>query len=135
MPGGAIDVAAKDDKFVVAIGSGAAKDALSPAALAGRPDPYRTAAGLLGDTKPSLFLDTPQVVTLLSSFAGNDAEWAKAKPTLDTFGPAAAGLTKTDDAVHLKAASPSRSPRAGAPPPGGACSAAPRARAAGGRAR
>lgn len=104
VPGGAIDVAAKDDRFVVAIGSGAARDALAGGPELGSTQPYKTAAGLLGDTKPSLFLDTPQVVTLLSSFAGDDAKWAKAKPTLDVFGPAAAGLTKTDNAVHLKAA-------------------------------
>lgn len=104
VPGGSIDVAAKDDKFVIAIGSGAAQDALAGGASLGSTEPYKTAAGLLGDTKPSLFLDTPQVVKLLSSFAGNDDKWAKAKPTLDTFGPAAAGLSTTDDVVHLKAA-------------------------------
>jgi hypothetical protein len=104
VPGGAIDIAAKGDRFVVAIGSGAARDALAGGSELGSTDPYKTAASLLGDTKPSLFLDTPQVVKLLSSFAGNDAKWAKAKPTLDTFGPAAAGLSKTDDVVHLKAA-------------------------------
>jgi hypothetical protein len=104
VPGGAIEVAAKDDRFVVAIGADAARDALSGASPLSGTAPYKTAAGLLGDTKPSLFLDTPQVVTLLSSFAGNDAKWAKAKPTLDTFGPAAAGLSTTDGAVHLKAA-------------------------------
>lgn len=105
VPGGAIDIAAKDDKFAIAIGSGALRDALSGGDELGSTAPYKTAAGLLGgDTKPSLFLDTPQVVTLLSSFAGNDAKWAKAKPTLSTFGPAAAGLSKTDGAIHLKAA-------------------------------
>jgi hypothetical protein len=104
VPGGAIDVAAKDDKFVIAIGSGAVEDALGGGATLGSTDVYRTASGLLGDTRPSLFVDTPQVVKLLSSFAGSSEKFAKAKPTLDTFGPAAAGLSTTDGVVHLKAA-------------------------------
>jgi hypothetical protein len=101
---GGIKVATKDDKFVVAYGPAALKDALDGGDKLGDSDPFKTAAGLLEGAKPSLFLDTPQVVKLLSSFAGSDADFAKAKPTLDAFGPAAAGLTRDGDVTHLKAA-------------------------------
>jgi hypothetical protein len=99
-----IDVATKDDKFVIAIGAGALRDAFSPPAKLGDSDPYRTAASLLGDAKPSIFLDTPQVVKLLGSAAGGDEDFQKAKPTLDAFGPAAAGVSSSGDVTRMKAA-------------------------------
>jgi hypothetical protein len=101
----AIEVGTKDDKFIVAIGKGVLADAFAPAGgTLGDSEPYKTAAGLLDGAKPSLFLDTPQVVKLLNTFAGSDEDWAKAKPTLDAFGPAAAGLSSDGDATRLKAA-------------------------------
>lgn len=102
--GGGIKVASKDDKFVVAYGAAALQDALDGGDALGDTDPYKTAAGLLEGAKPSLFLDTPQVVKLIGSFAGDDKDFAKAKPTLDAFGPAAAGTTQEGDVQHLKAA-------------------------------
>jgi hypothetical protein len=103
LPGG-IDVATKDDKFVIAYGKDALKDALSGGSTLGDSEPYKTAAGLLDGAKPSLFLDTPQVVKLIGTFAGDNADFAKAKPTLDAFGPAAAGVTRDGDVTRLKAA-------------------------------
>jgi hypothetical protein len=99
-----IDVAAKDDKFVIAIGASALRDAFSPSAKLGDSDAYRTAASLLGNAKPSIFLDTPQVVKLIGSVAGSDEDFQKARPTLDTFGPAAAGVSSSGDVTRLKAA-------------------------------
>jgi hypothetical protein len=101
---GGIKVASKDDKFVIAYGSSALKDALDGGDTLGDSDPFKTAAGLLDGAKPSLFLDTPQVVKLVGSFAGSDEDFAKAKPTLDAFGPAAAGVTRDGDVTRLKAA-------------------------------
>ena len=101
---GGIQVAAKDDKFVVAYGKDALADALSPSSQLGDSEPFKTAAGLLDGAKPSLFLDTPQVVKLLSSLAGDDKDFLKAKPTLDVFGPAAAGLSSEGDVTRLKVA-------------------------------
>jgi hypothetical protein len=100
----AIQVAAKDDKFVIAYGKDALPDALDPSSTLGDSEPFKTAAGLLGGAKPSLFLDTPQVVKLVSSFAGDDKDFLKAKPTLDAFGPAAAGLSSDGDVTRLKVA-------------------------------
>lgn len=103
LPGG-IQVASKDDKFVIAYGSGVLEDALGGADPLGDSEPFKTAAGLLEGAKPSVFLDTPQVVKLLGTFAGSDEDFAKAKPTLDAFGPAAAGVTQDGDVTRLKAA-------------------------------
>ncbi|MDX6703744.1 MAG: hypothetical protein QOF26_3970 [Baekduia sp.] len=100
----AIEVAAKGDKFVIAYGHAALKDALAGGAPLGDTAPFKTAAALLGGAKPSLFLDTPQVVTLLASRAGSDPSFAKAKPTLDAFGPAAAGVTSEGDVTRVKIA-------------------------------
>jgi hypothetical protein len=100
----AIEVAAKDDKFVIAYGHAALKDALAGGAPLGDTAPFKTAAGLLGGAKPSLFLDTPQVVTLLASRAGSDPRFVKAKPTLDAFGPAAAAVSSEGDVTRVKIA-------------------------------
>jgi Protein of unknown function (DUF3352) len=101
---GGIKVANKDDKFVIAYGAAALQDALDGGDTLGDSDPFKTAASLLDGAKPSLFLDTPQVVKLLGTLAGSDEDFAKAKPTLDTFGPAAAGITREGNVTHLKAA-------------------------------
>ena len=101
---GAVEIAAKDDKFVIAYGPGALRDALAPRSALGDSAPFKTAAGLLQGAKPSLFLDTPQLVKLLGAAAGNDPGFAKARPTLEAFGPAAAAVTSSGDVTRLKAA-------------------------------
>jgi hypothetical protein len=101
---GAIEVAAKGDRFVVAYGKDALHDALAGGAELGDSTPYKTAAGLLDGAKPSLFLDTPQLVDLIGSASGNDPDFQKAKPTLDAFGPAAAGGKTEGDAARVKVA-------------------------------
>jgi hypothetical protein len=103
VPGG-IDIAAKDDKFVIAYGHDALKDALAGGATLGDSAPFKTAAGLLDGAKPSIFLDIPQIVKLAGTFAGSDPDFAKAKPTLDAFGPAAAGVSSSGDVTRLKMA-------------------------------
>ncbi len=99
-----IQVAAKDDKFVVAYGKDALADALNPSGKLGDSEPFKTAAGLLGGAKPSLFLDTPGLVKFLSAVVGDDKDFVKAKPTLDVFGPAAAGMSSDGDVTRLKVA-------------------------------
>ncbi|MCW2992974.1 MAG: hypothetical protein JWQ18_469 [Conexibacter sp.] len=99
-----IQVAAKDDTFVIAYGRGVLADAFGGGDTLGDSAPFKTAAGLLDGAKPSLFLDTSQVVKLLSSIAGSDKGFLKAKPTLDVFGPAAAGVSSSGDVTRLKAA-------------------------------
>lgn len=103
LPAG-IQVAAKDDKFVIAYGKDALADALDPSSSLGDSEPFKTAAGLLDGAKPSLFLDMPQVVKLASSVAGDDEDFLEAKPTLEVFGPAAAGMSSEGDVTRLKIA-------------------------------
>lgn len=101
---GDVEVAVKDDKFVIAYGKGALTDALTGSSKLGDSDPFKTAAGLLEGVKPSVFIDTPAIVKLVGSVVGSDADFAKAKPTLDVFGPAAAGVEQDGDVTRLKAA-------------------------------
>ncbi|HEU4974263.1 MAG TPA: DUF3352 domain-containing protein [Baekduia sp.] len=102
LPGG-VQIAAKGDVFVVAVGQGALADALEPKGTVGSTDAFKTAAGLLDGAKPSFFLDTPKAVRLVEGLAAGDPDFAKAKPTLDAFGPAAAGGTSQDGVSHVKA--------------------------------
>jgi hypothetical protein len=99
-----IQVAAKDDKFVVAYGKGALADALGGGAKLGDSAAFKTAAGLLDDAKPSVFIDTPQAIKLLESLQGTNKQFAKLGPVLEKLGPAAAGLASKDGVIHLKAA-------------------------------
>jgi hypothetical protein len=103
VPGG-IDIAAKDDKFVIAYGHDALKDALAGGATLGDSAPFKTAASLLDGAKPSIFLDIPQIVKLAGTLAGSDPDFVAAKPTLDAFGPAAAGVSSSGDVTRLKMA-------------------------------
>jgi hypothetical protein len=103
LPGGVL-LAAKGDKFVIAYGRAALKDALAGGATLGSTAPFKTAAGLLGGAKPSLFLDTPQLVKLLGAVARGDQGFAKARPALEAFGPAAAGASTEGDVLRLKVA-------------------------------
>jgi hypothetical protein len=101
---GAVEIAAKDDTFVIAYGKDALRDALAGGDQLGDSAPYKAAAGLLDGAKPSLFLDTPQVVKLIGSLAGGDPDFQKAKPTLDAFGPAAAGAKREGGTTRVKLA-------------------------------
>ncbi|HMJ34042.1 MAG TPA: DUF3352 domain-containing protein [Baekduia sp.] len=101
---GAIQIAAKGDRFVIAYGPDALKDALAGGAALGDSAPFKTAAGLLEGAKPSLFLDTPQVVKLLGARAPSRPGFAKAKPALEAFGPAAAAVSSSGDVTRLKVA-------------------------------
>jgi hypothetical protein len=105
-PGGTrVQIAAKGDKFVIALGRGALAATLrGGGGTLGETGAFKSAAGLLEGAKPSFFLDTPAAVKLLESFAGGKPDFQKAKPTLDAFGPAAAGLVRQGEVTHLKAA-------------------------------
>lgn len=102
VPGGGIQIAAKDDRFAIAIGRGALIDALAADETLGSTEAYKTAAGLLDGAKPSFFLNTPKAVDLAEAMSAGDADFQKAKPTLDALGPAAAGGESEDDVTHVK---------------------------------
>jgi hypothetical protein len=100
-----IEIAARGDRFVIAYGPRALDAALNGGgATLGGTQAFKTVAGLLGGAKPSLFVDTPAVVRFIGSLAGSSPSFAKAKPTLHAFGPAAAGVSSDGDVTHLKLA-------------------------------
>jgi len=96
-----VDVALAGDKFVVAVGAGSAlKQAISPSQPLSSAPAFTEAAGKLGDgLRPSFYLDFQQVVSLIQGFVGNNADFEKAKPYLDTFGAIVAGAKDEGDGV------------------------------------
>jgi hypothetical protein len=96
-----IDVGLAGDRFIVSVGSETAfEKAISPGRPLSSSPAFTSAAGKLGSgLKPSFFLDFPRVVSLIEAFAGNQAQFQKAKPYLDTFGAVVAGAKDEGDGV------------------------------------
>jgi hypothetical protein len=96
-----IDVGLAGDKFIVSVGSLAAfKKAVSPGQALGSAPAFTAAAAKLGGgLRPSFYLDLQRVVSLIEGFAGGSADFAKAKPYLDTFGAVVAGAKDEGDGV------------------------------------
>jgi hypothetical protein len=96
-----IDVALAGEKFIVAVGApGALKEAISPSQALSSAPAFTDAAGKLGDgLRPSFYLDFQQVVSLIEGFVGNEPDFQKAKPYLDTFGAVVAGAKDEGDGV------------------------------------
>jgi hypothetical protein len=106
-----VHVALSGDKFVVAVGpKSVIREAASPSAKLGSSATFTGAASKLGNgLRPSFFLDFPRIVNLIEAFAGSQADFQKAKPYLDTFGPVVAGakdegsgVTRTQFVVTLR---------------------------------
>jgi hypothetical protein len=89
------------DKFIVSVGNVEAfKKAVSPGQALGSAPAFTEAAGKLGDgLRPSFYLDFQQVASVIEGFVGGSAEFAKAKPYLDTFGAVVAGAKDEGDGV------------------------------------
>jgi hypothetical protein len=95
-----VDVALAGDRFVVAVGAGALKEAISPSQPLSSSPAFTDAAGKLGDgLRPSFYLDFRQVVSVIEGFVGNDADFQKAKPYLETLGAIVAGAKDEGDGV------------------------------------
>lgn len=88
-----VDVALAGDKFVVAIGGNRVlAKAIAPGQGLGTAPAFAGAGAKLGGgVRPSFFLDMEQLTRLIGAFAGNSADFQKAKPYLDTFGAVVAG--------------------------------------------
>ncbi len=69
-------IAAIGDRFVIAIGARALKQALSPRGRLGDDPGFKAIAGKLGDAKPVLYLDLQQVADLVSALGGTKAQGA-----------------------------------------------------------
>jgi Protein of unknown function (DUF3352) len=96
-----VDVGLAGDKFIVSVGAFQAfKEAIQPSPALGTTPAFTDAAAKLGDgLKPSFYLDFQQVVSLIEGFVGNNADFQKAKPYLDTFGAIVAGAKDEGDGV------------------------------------
>lgn len=96
-----IDVGLAGDKFIVSVGNVEAfKKAVSPGQALGSAPAFTEAAGKLGGgLRPSFYLDFRHVVSLIQTYAGGSAAFAKAKPYLDTFGAVVAGAKDEGDGV------------------------------------
>jgi hypothetical protein len=96
-----VDVALAGEKFIVAVGAaGALKEAISPSQPLSSSPAFTAAAAKLGDgLRPSFYLDFQQVASLIEGFVGDQADFQKAKPYLDTFGAIVAGAKDEGDGV------------------------------------
>jgi hypothetical protein len=96
-----VDVGLAGEKFIVSVGNFRAfKEAIDPSPALGTTPAFTNAAGKLGDgVRPSFYLDFQQVVSLIEGFVGNEADFQKAKPYLDTFGAIVAGAKDEGDGV------------------------------------
>lgn len=94
-----VNVALAGDKFIVAVTDPALKAAVSPSGTLGDNADFKAAADALGDgIKPSIYLGFRPVLDLVEGFGlGEDADYKRAKPTLDQLRALAAGGNSDDD--------------------------------------
>jgi len=93
-------------RFVIAYGEKAFRDAVHPSSTLSSSANFQSASGLLGDTaKPSFYLDWQTVTRFISLVAGDDEDFAKAKPYLEAFTAVIGGGSgdrKAEIAIGLK---------------------------------
>jgi hypothetical protein len=93
-------------RFVVAYGEKAFRDATHPSSTLSSSANFKSASGLLGGTaKPSFYLDFQTLTRFISLIAGDDKDFAKAKPYLDAFTAVIGGGSgdrKAEIAIGLK---------------------------------
>jgi len=93
-------------RFVIAYGDKAFRDAVHPSSTLSSSANFKGASGLLGgSTKPSFYLDFQTLTRFISLVAGNDQDFAKAKPYLDAFTAVIGGGSgdrKAEIAIGLK---------------------------------
>jgi hypothetical protein len=92
-------------RVVAAYGEEAAKAALNPATKLGDSDLYGDAKDALeGDVEPAFLLSMPAVLKLVDAFGEGDADYAQAKPYLETIGAIASGGKLDGDTVESRIA-------------------------------
>lgn len=95
-----VDIALAGDKFIVAVGRSALKQAIAPDQPLGSSAAFTDAAGKLGGgLQPAFFLDLQRVFGLVEPFVTGDADYQKAKPYLNVFGAVVAGAKDEGDGV------------------------------------
>ena len=93
-------------RFVVAYGQKAFQDAVHPSSTLSGSANFKSASGLLGGgAKPSFYLDFQTLTRFISLVAGDDKDFAKAKPYLAAFTAViggGAGDRRAEIAIGLK---------------------------------
>ena len=93
-----VHVFLQDDRFVVAYGDDAAKDAISPSETLGSSPEFSDATQSLDGYDVSFYLAIDQVLSLAeSSGAGSDPDYQEAKPYLDPLGAMIGGTKGSGD--------------------------------------
>lgn len=96
-----ISIGVKGERFAIAIGDDALADAFGSAKPLGDSAAFKAAADQLADgVDPMLYANVPQVLTLVKSLAGDDAQFAKIEPYLDAFTQISAGTKSAGNATR-----------------------------------
>jgi Protein of unknown function (DUF3352) len=90
----------RGDRFVIAYGDSAARDAIHPPETLGDSQAFSEAAGSLDGYEPSFFLDMPSVLSLVDSTElSSDPQWAQIRPYLEPLTALIGGTSGDGDAV------------------------------------
>jgi len=94
------------DRFVIAVGAKALRDAIHPSSTLSSSANFQSASGLLGSAaKPSFYLNFQTLTRFIALASNGSASFAQAKPYLDAFTALVGGGTapgKTEIALGLK---------------------------------
>jgi hypothetical protein len=95
-----VHVFQRDDRFVVAYGDAAAKDAVAPAERLGDSPEFQRAAQSIDGYAVNLYLAVAPVLELAESEAGGDPDWQSAKPYLAPLEALVSGTAGDDDELR-----------------------------------
>jgi hypothetical protein len=99
-PPGPVVAALGDERAVIALSAEAARAALDPSDTIEDSGLYERAKDAVDDIDPSLVIDGPGLVKLITNVAGSEPDFAKAKPYLDLIDVIAAGSEKDGDRIR-----------------------------------
>ncbi len=91
-----ITIATGAGKFVVAVGTGALREALKPTSTLGDDAQFKATAAKLG-TAPSLYVDLQAILGFADLAGGSDPRYTQARKYLQAFTAMAAGAKRTGD--------------------------------------
>ena len=93
-----------DDRVVVAFGPEAAENALAGGERFADSDLYGRASDAVGGVEPSFVVAFDRILRLVESAAGDDADFAKARPYLETIDLLAGGAEEDGDRIRQRLA-------------------------------
>jgi hypothetical protein len=81
-----VQIAAAGDRFVIALGEEALREAISPGSKLGDDADFRAAAATLGnDLRPTAYVDVRRIGGLAAAFGGGGAQAQELQRTLERF--------------------------------------------------